>query len=368
MTGSTVRQGPAVALAVVVVGVEVVLVAGWVTLLVRDDGWSRWVWLLLGLLLLWQLVPRPPRVAGRAERIGPGDAPHLHRLLGDLAGSLGSRLPSRVAVDTTYATATVHEGYLGRTTLVVGLPQWTALDDGERIAVLAHELVCADAQRGPAGVVVRLADDLLTSARTVLAPARVVRADEAAINQANDQLGNFGGAGALVANRLGREASAAVGAAGLSVVSAPVRAVQDLLRRLWRPVALAGARRGDEAAEGLAGTGPTRSALLAGVGVPRGLSAAHAAARTGGDPFTAIAGAGRPDAHELERRVAATPEAAVDPWHPPTARRLAALGAGSAGALLRPDHATVRAADAELEVVRHRLARRFAEELVHGRP
>lgn len=362
---------PAVAIAGAVVLVELALVVGWVVFLTVDDGWSRVVWGAVGALVLWRLVPRPVPLSGRTRVLRADEAPTLHRLVDEVAVRVGARPPETVAVDTTYPVALVPLGYRGRATLVVGLPQWTALDPAERLAVLAHELACAEPRRGLAGRVVALADDLLTSVATILTPTEVVTADQLAIQQTTSTMGYYGPADELAANARAREASAAVGAAGMELVGAPARAVRRLLARSWRPVLEAAALRADRLAAGLAGRQATTAAVLSFVGVPRGLSAAQNAARErGGDPWAALAAAPRPDAGETERRLAAEPPDAVAPGHPPTRRRLEEVGDAdttpSSGGTVDP--ALVRAADAELEPIRAALRARFAEELLHGRP
>lgn len=137
----------AVALAAVVVAVTAALVVALVAFVVLDDGWTRVIWAVIGAFLLWQLVPRPARPSPRAVPVHAGDAPALWTLVGEVARATGVRAPDSVVVDTLYATSLLPVGYLGRATLVLGLPQWTALDDDERLAALAHELVCAEPAR-----------------------------------------------------------------------------------------------------------------------------------------------------------------------------------------------------------------------------
>jgi hypothetical protein len=173
------RTRPALALAAVVVLTEVALVVTFVGLVLLDDGWSRWIWAALGALLLWQLVPRPARPSPRAVALSAAEAPAVHRLVDELCEALGCRHPGSVAVDTAYATTLLPTGYLARTTLVLGLPPWTALDD-ERLAVVAHELVCTEGVQGPAGTLLRFADDLLTRLALLFSPTELVQPHEKA--------------------------------------------------------------------------------------------------------------------------------------------------------------------------------------------
>lgn len=358
----------AVALALVVVLAVLALFAGWVWLLLVDDGVTRIIWAVVGLLFFWRMVPRPARVDPRAVRLTRTDAPRLHELVEEVARATSTRPPDRVLLDTTYPVTVRAHGYRGGAELVVGLPQWTALDPAERVAVLAHEVACADVDRGPAGVLVRLAHDLLTNGRMLLTPARVVTADAAAIEQSTSTMGYFGPGDELAGNRMRREASASVGAAGMAVVAAPLRWVQALLTRLWRPTVHAAALAADRQAVALAGPVAVRGWLLSTVGVPRGLTAAGNAARTpGADPFAAMETAPRPEPAELQRRLEADPDAVDDPRHPTTGARLHALEGQEPVASGWVDRSPLAAADGEVFRVRVELTQRFREELVHGR-
>ena len=225
----------AVALAAVVVTVAVALVVTLVVLVLLDDGWSRVIWAAIGALLLWQLAPRPARPSAHVVALSDDDAPSLHRLVAEVADATSARRPDSVAVDTTYSTSLVPVGYLGRTTLVVGLPQWTALDGDERVAVLAHVLACADGRGGAAGILFRLADDLLTRLVLLLSPTGMVQPHETAREQSDSGMGALGAGDELAGERFRREVATSVGAAGMSVVAAPARALQRLLRRAAQP-------------------------------------------------------------------------------------------------------------------------------------
>ncbi len=359
----------ALLLAVVVVLVELALVLAWVLLLVVDDGWTRILWGGLGLLVLWQLLPRPARVDRHAVVLPASAAPDLHALCTEVATAVGARPPDRVVVDTTYPVRVQPTGYLGRTTLVVGLPQWTALDPGERVAVLAHELACAGVRRTPAGTLVRLADDLLTSARTLLTPAKsVTGADSLAVEQSMSSLGILGAGDELAGNQARRGAAVAFGGAGMSVVGAPARAVQALLTRSWRPTLHQAAFEADRGAVAVAGTAAVRGWLLSTAGVPRGLTAAGNAARTpGADPFTAMESAPRPKAAELRARLEADPAASADTEHPPTGERLRLVEAAGPALGRSLEWSGLVAADKDVFAARVPLTPRFRDELVHGR-
>ena len=110
--------------------------------------------------------------------------------------------------------------------------------------------------------------------------------------------------------------------------------------------------------------------LLSTLPVPRAWVAAEVAARRRSDPFVAMARAERPGADELARRLTAA-EASGErsgPGHAPTATRVRAAELGDVVLTRGVRPAAVRAADHDLDAYRQRLAPRFAEELVHGRP
>lgn len=365
----TAGRAGAVVLAAVIVVVAVALLALLVILVWLDDGWTQVIWAAVGALLVWQLVPRPVRPSPRALPVPAGDASAVRRLVDEVASAVGARSPSDVVVDTVYPTTMVPTGYLGRGTLVLGLPQWSALDDDERLAALAHELRCSAPTRSPAGGLIRLADDLVGRLATLLAPTAAVQPYEGSREQHDADMGALGAGDDLAGARMRREASAAVGNAGLTAVGAPVRALQQALRRSARPAAEHSCLMADRQAVALVGTRPAVSLLLSTLPVARGLSAANAAARQQADPFSALAGAARPAAEELERRltVAEGSNERVGARHAPTAARVRAVRASTEVATARVDRALVTAADRELTDYRARLARQLTEELVHGR-
>jgi len=358
-----------VGLAAVVLTVAVALVVALVTLVLLDDGWSRVIWAAIGALLLWQLVPRPARPSPHAVPLGVDDAPSLHRLVAEVSDATSARRPDSIAVDTSYSTSLVPVGYLGRTTLVVGLPQWSALDGDERIAGLAHVLACAQARKGAGGILFRLADDLLTRLVLLLSPTGAVQPHETAREQSDSGMGALGAGDELAGDRFRREVATSVGAAGLSVVAAPARAVQGLLRRAAQPGSTRSCLAADHGAAALVGAPAVVGLLLSTLPPARATVAAEVAARRGADPFVAMADAERPAASELARRLAAasTSGERSGPDHAPTADRVEALRSGDVVVTRGVGPASVRAADADLGPCRQQLARRFTEELVHGR-
>ena len=356
---SRTRGAAAVAVAVPVVVGWLALVGAWVTLLVVDEGLSRIVWAVLGALLFWQLRPRPQRVRRLAVAVDEQEAPGLHALAETVAEAVGCHPPRRVLLDTTYAVAAVPVGYAGRSDLVVGLPQWTVLRPRERVAAVATVLAGVESQRGPAGTVVRLANDLLVSARELLEPPGAVRGDEVA---AGYSVSNPIAVDTFEVNRVGRNAAKNVGAAGMMVVAAPLRWVQRGLLRLWRPSLVAGVHDADARAAAVAGRDAVVGVLLTTAGTPLGLTAAASAARYGKDPFEALAAAERPDPTHARRLLAAE---AGGPGGS-AAGRVEALerGAPVAASVVEPGSAT--RADADVLRLRPRLADQLVDELRVG--
>jgi hypothetical protein len=366
--GRTGGRTGAVVLAAAIVAVAVGLVVAFVVFVVLDDGWSRVVWVVVGTFLLWQVVPRPERPSARAVAVSAQEAPALHALVTEVASAVGAGRPHSLVVDTLYATSLVPVGYRGRAALVLGLPQWTALDDDERIAVLAHELACVEPARSPAGILVRLADDLLTRLVLLLSPTAAVQPHETTRQQYDSGLGALGAGDELAGDRMRREVATSVGAAGLTVVASPARIVQGALRRAALPSSTRGCLHADRAAAALVGSPAVVGLLLSTLPVPRAWVAAEVAARLRADPFAAMAQAERPGSDELTRRLAAatTTGERAGPGHAPTAARVEALRQPEV-VVRAVGPAAVRAADRDLDPFRARLAQRFAEELVHGR-
>ena len=127
-TGGNGGRTGAVVLAAAIVAVAVGLVVAFVVFVVLDDGWTRVIWVVVGTFLLWQVVPRPERPNARAVAVSAQEAPALHALVTEVASAVGAGRPQSVVVDTLYATSLVPVGYRGRAALVLGLPQWTALE------------------------------------------------------------------------------------------------------------------------------------------------------------------------------------------------------------------------------------------------
>lgn len=260
----------AVALAAGVVLGALIPVGVLVVVLVLDSGWSRVIWAVLLSIALWQLMPRPERPSARAVTLAGVEYPALHLLVTDVAEVAGARAPTSVRSDTVFATSVIPVGYLGGAALVIGLPQWTALGREERVASVAHALVCARVLRLPSGCLVRLADDILVRASLLLTSSPDPKPHEGSIAASDSGLGMLGAGDELAGDRARREAAAFVGSAGLSVVGGPVRAVRRVLRRAARPSVTRACLRADHRAVNIVGERAVESLLRSSLQTPRG--------------------------------------------------------------------------------------------------
>ena len=204
----------------------------------------------------------------------------------------------------------------------------------------------------------------------LLSPAGVVQPHEQTREQYDSGLGALGAGDELAGDRMRREVTTSVGAAGLAVVASPARMLQGALRRALVPSGTGHCLHADRRAAALVGSPTVVAVLLSTLPVPRAWVAAEVAARRRSDPFAAMAEAGRPGPDELSRRLAAAAasQETAGPGHAPTATRVRAAERGDVVVTRGVGPAAVRAADHDLEAYRQRLASRFAEALVHGRP
>jgi Zn-dependent protease with chaperone function len=127
------------------------LAAGGIALLVLARG--NVFALLGGVVMLgsaWFMRPRLGRVPDE-DVVAREQAPELHRLVDEVAATLGTRAPDVLVVDHRYNASWSVLGLRRRRVLELGLPLINALDADERIAVIAHELAHernGDATRG----------------------------------------------------------------------------------------------------------------------------------------------------------------------------------------------------------------------------
>ncbi|MFI7009741.1 M48 family metallopeptidase [Streptomyces sp. NPDC050145] len=130
----------AFALALVVHGATLALVAGGLWLLLADLGVPLKV---VGMLLLasaWPLSPRPARMPQNVPVLRRAQAPALFALVDEVAAVVGTRGVDLIAVDAEPNASVMPVGWRGRRLLTLGLPLWEILTPRERVALLGHEL------------------------------------------------------------------------------------------------------------------------------------------------------------------------------------------------------------------------------------
>ncbi|HEY0698444.1 MAG TPA: M48 family metalloprotease [Micromonospora sp.] len=93
---------------------------------------------MVGLAL--ELRPRFGRLDPNAEVLTRETAPTLFTLVERVAAATGTPVPQLVAVDHQFNAYTTAVGLRRRRVLCLGLPLWGALDPGQRVALLGHEL------------------------------------------------------------------------------------------------------------------------------------------------------------------------------------------------------------------------------------
>ncbi len=164
----------ALALSLVVLAMPLLFVAGGLALMAA--GFPNLLTLAVGALFVamgWALRPR--RWRPKDNGLTRAELPATFALLDRIAAAMGTEAPDEVALDERF-NASIHTPLLtrrARTRITIGLPLWEALDEGERIALLAHELghrVNGDiARRGPVAYALWVTDSWID----ILSPSYV---------------------------------------------------------------------------------------------------------------------------------------------------------------------------------------------------
>ncbi|MFG3299644.1 M48 family metalloprotease [Micromonospora chersina] len=129
----------AVSVVLALIGVAALGYLGW---LVVADALPPGVRLVLAipavlvLLLVKPSLGRVPRSGVITER----EAPHLHRLLREVADAAGTPVPDVICADLSINAAVARLGWRQRSVLVIGIPLWLMLPRPARVSLLAHEL------------------------------------------------------------------------------------------------------------------------------------------------------------------------------------------------------------------------------------
>ncbi|MEU6377739.1 M48 family metallopeptidase [Streptomyces sp. NPDC046909] len=128
----------AYAIALLVHGVTLVLLAGGLWLLIGGWGGFGMVPGLFLLALAVTLRPRPNRLRAGAHTVSRSTAPELYALVDEVAAALGTRSVDVIVLNAEANASVTHLG-VRRRVLALGLPLWEVLSPQERIALLGHE-------------------------------------------------------------------------------------------------------------------------------------------------------------------------------------------------------------------------------------
>jgi Zn-dependent protease with chaperone function len=141
-------------------------------------------------------VARPRPVAAPTEVVARDAAPELHDLVERVGEALGARSVDGIALSLEFNASYRRSGWRGRRYLTLGLPLWSILEPGERVALIGHELghdVNGDPVRS---LIVRSALNSLIELHALFAPQGYVVAPSA--------MGSAVGIAAMLANAVMR--------------------------------------------------------------------------------------------------------------------------------------------------------------------
>lgn len=337
-----------VALSIIVLAGLVVLTAAVAWLAVSASGWWKWPLVVFGTLVVWLLVPRPPRVEDDVVLLSRADAPQLWRLVDTVAAGMGTRPPDLLGVDTAFNAYVVRLGWRRRQLLVIGLPLWSTQRPQERVAVLAHELGHLRHGDTTRGRITTAAMNVLVNIVDLLWPSLLDRPEA-----------SYGELAFLSWLSNGLRRTLALPAIGLLLVAIRLDA-----RSSQREEYLA-----DLGSARLAGREPAAMSLhrlLAMVGVEAHVGSAI---RRGEDPWAALDAVVAPPERELRRLLLASARQchSVDASHPPTHLRVSVVRSiAEVGGEVRLDAVWDDRIRRELEPVRARVRKCLRDELLHG--
>ncbi|MCX5210230.1 M48 family metallopeptidase [Kitasatospora sp. NBC_00240] len=104
------------------------------------DSWPLRVAGWLGLAFAFFLRPRFAGIPDSGSVLRRTDAPALYALADRVAAAVGSRPVDMIRVTDEFNASFNRVGLRRRSVLTLGLPLWEPLGDGQRLALLAHEL------------------------------------------------------------------------------------------------------------------------------------------------------------------------------------------------------------------------------------
>ena len=104
-------------------------------------GWPHFMFIIVGALLVaffWVLRPRLGKLSD--DRLDRGKYPAIHALADRVADKMGVDPVSAIVIDSEFNASFGQVGWGRQSELTLGLPLWVALNDDERVALIAHEL------------------------------------------------------------------------------------------------------------------------------------------------------------------------------------------------------------------------------------
>lgn len=128
----------AMALVVHALSFGLIAAGAWIILV----SWGHWWPVAMGLFIAVVGVgmrPRLGRLPKDARVLSRADAPHLYRLLDQVAAHVGASPADVVVVDDEMNASYGTVGLRRRRVVTIGLPLWTVLEPQERVALLGHE-------------------------------------------------------------------------------------------------------------------------------------------------------------------------------------------------------------------------------------
>ena len=337
----------AVAVLILVLAAVYLGVLAWGTFHARGVGWIA---VVLGWLAVLAMRPRRRRLPPTLRILDPIEFPGLHGLVRQMADALGVAAPRVLGVDLSLAAYLRRQDLRGRSAMVLGLPLLTLLPWDSRLGVIGHQLgqLCwSDSGQG------RLVDAARSTIRRL--HEVFVPWDDDGASRPSESAGSFEGIGGLFA-----------GAVEL-VVTAPFLLLSIVLERLDVGVRLHREHLADRRSAEIVGTEALETFLLC--DVEGALVTTAAAARRGEDPFVSLRGRHiMTNPRTVVRRAAGPGEVeSADAAHPSSdlrARLLAIHPVPASGSM--PPEAACRAAEKELERLRHACATEYATLLRHG--
>jgi heat shock protein HtpX len=136
-----------------------------------------WIGAAICFALIWFLAPRLPRAEGAI--IARNAYPALYRVFDRVASALNARPVDGIIINEDYNAAYSQVGWRRKHIVYFGLPYFYALEDQERVAVIAHELAHGVNNDPARGFFLGTAFGMLARWHEVLTPDRELTLGEA---------------------------------------------------------------------------------------------------------------------------------------------------------------------------------------------